>query len=28
LGVDTRQTGTVIEFGPSEPSYRELLQLV
>ncbi|MES3162173.1 MAG: DNA-directed RNA polymerase subunit A'' [Halorubrum sp.] len=28
LGVDTRQTDTVIEFGPSEPSYRELLQLV
>ena len=28
LGVDTRQTGTVIEFGPGEPSYRELLQLV
>ena len=28
LAVDTRQTGTVIEFGPSEPSYRELLQLV
>ena len=28
LGVDTRQSGTVIEFGPSEPSYRELLQLV
>ena len=28
LGVDARQAGTVIEFGPSEPSYRELLQLV
>ncbi|MFA9516844.1 DNA-directed RNA polymerase subunit A'' [Halopenitus sp. H-Gu1] len=28
LGVDTRQAGTVIEFGPSQPSYRELLQLV
>ncbi|MBP1922579.1 DNA-directed RNA polymerase subunit A' [Halorubrum alkaliphilum] len=28
LGVDTRQAGTVIEFGPNEPSYRELLQLV
>ena len=28
LGVDTRQSGTVIEFGPGEPSYRELLQLV
>ncbi|WP_280586101.1 DNA-directed RNA polymerase subunit A'' [Halorubrum sp. Boch-26] len=28
LGVDTRQSGTVVEFGPSEPSYRELLQLV
>ena len=28
LGVDTRQQGLVIEFGPSEPSYRELLQLV
>ena len=28
LGVDARQSGTVIEFGPSEPSYRELLQLV
>ncbi|WP_049984043.1 DNA-directed RNA polymerase subunit A'' [Halorubrum sp. BV1] len=28
LGVDTRQSGTVIEFGPNEPSYRELLQLV
>ncbi len=28
LGIDTRQAGTVIEFGPNEPSYRELLQLV
>ncbi len=28
LGVETRQTGTVIEFGPEEPSYRDLLQLV
>ena len=28
LGVETRQAGTVIEFGPNEPSYRELLQLV
>ena len=28
LGVDTRHQGMVIEFGPSEPSYRELLQLV
>jgi DNA-directed RNA polymerase subunit A" len=28
LGVETRRTGTVIEFGPSQPSYRELLQLV
>ncbi|MFB6122540.1 MAG: DNA-directed RNA polymerase subunit A'' [Haloferacaceae archaeon] len=28
LGVETRRGGTVIEFGPSEPSYRELLQLV
>ncbi|SEH36528.1 DNA-directed RNA polymerase subunit A [Halopenitus malekzadehii] len=28
LGVDTRQAGTVIEFGPNQPSYRELLQLV
>jgi DNA-directed RNA polymerase subunit A" len=28
LGVETRQTGTVIEFGPDEPSYRDLLQLV
>jgi DNA-directed RNA polymerase subunit A" len=28
LGVSTRREGTLIEFGPSEPSYRELLQLV
>ncbi len=28
LGVQTRRSGTLIEFGPSEPSYRELLQLV
>ena len=28
LGVNTRQNGTAIEFGPNEPSYRELLQLV
>jgi DNA-directed RNA polymerase subunit A" len=28
LGVSTRQVGTVIEFGPEEPSYRDLLQLV
>ena len=28
LGVDTRQQGMAIEFGPQEPSYRELLQLV
>ena len=28
LGVDTRHQGMAIEFGPSEPSYRELLQLV
>ncbi|WP_058367412.1 DNA-directed RNA polymerase subunit A'' [Haloparvum sedimenti] len=28
LGVDTRQAGTAIEFGPDQPSYRELLQLV
>jgi len=28
LGVKTRRDGTLIEFGPSEPSYRELLQLV
>jgi DNA-directed RNA polymerase subunit A" len=28
LGVQVVQQGTVLEFGPSEPSYRELLQLV
>ncbi|GAB3415712.1 DNA-directed RNA polymerase subunit A'' [Haloparvum alkalitolerans] len=28
LGVDARQAGTAIEFGPDQPSYRELLQLV
>jgi DNA-directed RNA polymerase subunit A" len=28
LGVQARRSGTLIEFGPSEPSYRELLQLV
>lgn len=28
LGVKTTQQGTVIEFGPNEPSYRDLLQLV
>jgi DNA-directed RNA polymerase subunit A" len=28
LGVSTRQAGTVVEFGPEEPSYRDLLQLV
>ncbi|MFC3478162.1 DNA-directed RNA polymerase subunit A'' [Halobacterium litoreum] len=28
LGVKVTQEGTVLEFGPSEPSYRELLQLV
>ena len=28
LGVETRQNGTVIEFGPEQPSYRQLLQLV
>ncbi|AWB27889.1 DNA-directed RNA polymerase subunit A'' [Halococcoides cellulosivorans] len=28
LGVDTRRSENVIEFGPDEPSYRELLQLV
>ena len=28
LGVDTVRDGTVIEFGPDEPSYRQLLQLV
>jgi len=28
LGVDTRRSETLIEFGPDEPSYRRLLQLV
>ena len=28
LGVDTRRDDTVVQFGPSEPSYRQLLQLV
>ncbi|MFC4448893.1 DNA-directed RNA polymerase subunit A'' [Halorussus aquaticus] len=28
LGVQTTQQGAVIEFGPDEPSYRDLLQLV
>ncbi|QZA88784.1 DNA-directed RNA polymerase subunit A'' [Salinarchaeum sp. IM2453] len=28
LGVETRQKGTVIQFGPEQPSYRDLLQLV
>ena len=28
LGVDASLDGTVIEFGPTQPSYRELLQLV
>ncbi len=28
LGVETVQDGTNIEFGPEEPSYRDLLQLV
>ncbi len=28
LGVDTVQRGLVIEFGPDQPSYRDLLQLV
>ncbi|PSP95344.1 DNA-directed RNA polymerase subunit A'' [Halobacteriales archaeon QS_4_62_28] len=28
LGVQTRRGGTMIEFGPEEPSYRDLLQLV
>ncbi|GAA0247534.1 DNA-directed RNA polymerase subunit A'' [Haladaptatus pallidirubidus] len=28
LGVETNQQGTVIEFGPDQPSYRKLLQLV
>jgi DNA-directed RNA polymerase subunit A" len=28
LGVETRQRGLVIDFGPEQPSYRDLLQLV
>jgi DNA-directed RNA polymerase subunit A" len=28
LGVEVVQEGTVVEFGPNEPSYRDLLQLV
>ncbi|WP_224447841.1 DNA-directed RNA polymerase subunit A'' [Haloprofundus salilacus] len=28
LGVTTQQVGTVVEFGPDQPSYRKLLQLV
>jgi len=28
LGVDTRRSGMLVEFGPDEPSYRDLLQLV
>ncbi|MFC7131682.1 MULTISPECIES: DNA-directed RNA polymerase subunit A'' [Salinibaculum] len=28
LGVETQRRGLVIEFGPEEPSYRDLLQLV
>ena len=28
LGVSTVQDGTLVEFGPDEPSYRQLLQLV
>ncbi|WP_254863968.1 DNA-directed RNA polymerase subunit A'' [Halovivax gelatinilyticus] len=28
LGVKTVQNGTTVEFGPEEPSYRDLLQLV
>ncbi|AKH97002.1 DNA-directed RNA polymerase subunit A'' [Halanaeroarchaeum sulfurireducens] len=28
LGVSVTQQGTVLEFGPEQPSYRELLQLV
>ena len=28
LDVETTQRGTIVEFGPSRPSYRELLQLV
>jgi DNA-directed RNA polymerase subunit A" len=28
LGVETQRRGLVVEFGPEEPSYRDLLQLV
>ncbi|WP_436901805.1 DNA-directed RNA polymerase subunit A'' [Halovenus halobia] len=28
LGVETQQRGLVVEFGPEQPSYRDLLQLV
>ena len=28
LGVETLQKGTIVQFGPEEPSYRELLRLV
>jgi len=28
LGVETARQGTVVQFGPEQPSYRELLQLV
>ena len=28
LGIETQRRGLVIEFGPEEPSYRDLLQLV
>jgi DNA-directed RNA polymerase subunit A" len=28
LGVETHRSGLVVEFGPEEPSYRDLLQLV
>jgi DNA-directed RNA polymerase subunit A" len=28
LGVETQRQGTVVQFGPDQPSYRELLQLV
>jgi DNA-directed RNA polymerase subunit A" len=28
LGVETRRRGLIVEFGPEEPSYRDLLQLV
>ncbi|GGL67951.1 DNA-directed RNA polymerase subunit A'' [Halocalculus aciditolerans] len=28
LGVQVNQSGTVLEFGPEQPSYRELLQLI